>query len=80
MPESSSSRPARSDALQRGPGQAAAQADPLDAEREERGRVDDVLVSPATMLSGAGIAAASRRMVSSSSTPGTKTQSAPAST
>ena len=35
-------------------------------------------VSPATTLSGAGISAASRRMLSSSFTPGTKMQSAPA--
>ena len=35
--------------------------------------------SPATTLSGPGMAAASRRIVSCSTTPGTKTQSAPAS-
>ena len=38
-----------------------------------------VFASPATTLSGPGMAAASRRIVSSSTTPGTKTQSAPAS-
>ena len=39
-----------------------------------------VFASPATMLSGAGTSAARRRIVSASTTPGTKTQSAPAST
>ena len=39
-----------------------------------------MFANPATTLSGPGTAAASRRIVSSSTTPGTKTQSAPAST
>jgi hypothetical protein len=39
-----------------------------------------VFTSPATTFSGAGMAATSLRIVSASATPGTKTQSAPAST
>ena len=80
MPESSSSRPARSRKLSAARVRLPPRLTRLTPSEKSVGASMTLAVSPATTLSGAGMAAASRRMVSSSFTPGTKTQSAPAST